>query len=111
MAYIPANTTFSGDGNQGFQLGQNYGTVSNSFVLPAGQSHYERCLAGLMLLTPSLSSIEQPKTPPSPSSTVPFSRDPDFVDRPDILAWIHEKCERPAARAALVGLGGIGYVK
>jgi hypothetical protein len=46
-----------------------------------------------------------------PFSTVPFSRDPDFVDRPDILAWIHEKCVRPAARAALVGLGGVGYVK
>jgi hypothetical protein len=46
-----------------------------------------------------------------PFSTVPFSRDPDFVDRPDIQAWIHEKCVRPAARAALVGLGGVGYVK
>jgi hypothetical protein len=33
------------------------------------------------------------------------------VDRPDILAWIHEKCESSAARAALVGHGNIGYVK
>jgi hypothetical protein len=33
------------------------------------------------------------------------------VDRPDILAWIHEKCARPAARTALVGLGGVGYIK
>jgi hypothetical protein len=38
----------------------------------------------------------------------PFCRDPDFIDRPDILAWIHEKLARPAARAALVGLGGVG---
>jgi hypothetical protein len=45
-----------------------------------------------------------------PFSTVPFAPDPNFVDRPDILAWIHEKCTRPGARAALVGLGGIGLV-
>ncbi|ORY63343.1 heterokaryon incompatibility protein-domain-containing protein [Pseudomassariella vexata] len=43
-----------------------------------------------------------------PFSTVPFSRDPDFVDRPEIQAWIQDKCARPAARAALVGLGGLG---
>jgi hypothetical protein len=41
---------------------------------------------------------------------VPFARDPDFVDRPEILAWIRGKCMEPAARAALVGLGGVGYV-
>ncbi|RYP63778.1 hypothetical protein DL771_009111 [Monosporascus sp. 5C6A] len=42
-----------------------------------------------------------------PFSTVPFSPDPDFVDRPEILAWIHDKCAGPGARAALVGLGGL----
>lgn len=45
-----------------------------------------------------------------PFSTVPFAPDPDFVDRPDILAWIREKCAGQGARAALVGLGGVGYV-
>lgn len=40
---------------------------------------------------------------------MPFRRDPDFVDRPDILAWIREKCAALASRAALVGLGGVGY--
>jgi hypothetical protein len=30
---------------------------------------------------------------------VPFASDPDFVDRPEILAW-----------ATLVGLSGVGYV-
>ncbi|KAL6406226.1 Kinesin light chain [Ilyonectria robusta] len=49
-----------------------------------------------------------PPTPCKPFSTVPFPPDPDFVDRPDILKWMHEKCARPAARIALVGLGGIG---
>ncbi|KAF1812000.1 hypothetical protein P152DRAFT_507770 [Eremomyces bilateralis CBS 781.70] len=44
----------------------------------------------------------------TPFSTVPFAPDPDFVDRPDILAWIHDNCARPGARAALVGLGGVG---
>jgi hypothetical protein len=45
-----------------------------------------------------------------PASTVPFLRDPDFVDRPEIMAWIRDKCADSAARAALVGLGGVGYV-
>ncbi len=44
------------------------------------------------------------------SSTVPFAPDPDFVDRPEILTWIRDKCAGPGARAALVGLGGIGDV-
>jgi hypothetical protein len=45
-----------------------------------------------------------------PFSTVPFAPDSDFVDRPEILAWIRDRCSRPGARAALVGLGGVGYV-
>jgi hypothetical protein len=45
-----------------------------------------------------------------PFSTVPFAPDPDFVNRPEILAWIRDKCAGPGARAALVGLGGVGYV-
>jgi tetratricopeptide (TPR) repeat protein len=45
-----------------------------------------------------------------PFSTVPFAPDPDFVDRPEISAWICDKCSRQGARAALVGLGGVGYV-
>ncbi|KAF3361351.1 hypothetical protein VdG1_00960 [Verticillium dahliae VDG1] len=49
-----------------------------------------------------------PPKPRKPFSTVPFPPDPDFVDRPDILKWMHEKCAKPAARIALVGLGGIG---
>ncbi|PVH90556.1 hypothetical protein DM02DRAFT_711452 [Periconia macrospinosa] len=45
--------------------------------------------------------------PPTPSSTVPFRRDDDFVSR-DSLTKIRKICARPAARAALVGLGGVG---
>ncbi|KAK4172406.1 hypothetical protein QBC36DRAFT_390435 [Triangularia setosa] len=49
-----------------------------------------------------------PETPPQLSATVPFSRDPDFVNRGDILDQINKRCSEPAARVALVGLGGIG---
>lgn len=47
-----------------------------------------------------------------PFSTVPFPPDPDFVDRPEILKWLHEERARvkAGARVALVGLGGVGYV-
>src|SRR5947207_6859804 len=47
--------------------------------------------------------------PPTPTSTVPFRRDRDFVYR-DILSEIHCRCSQPASRVALVGLGGVGYV-
>ncbi len=42
------------------------------------------------------------------SSTVPFRRGPDFVDRGDLLSWVDERCSQPAGRAALIGLGGVG---
>jgi hypothetical protein len=48
-------------------------------------------------------------SPPSPSSNIPFLRDPDYVDRQSLLDQIHEKLSMPASRAALVGLGGVGY--
>ncbi|RAH68518.1 uncharacterized protein BO66DRAFT_412795 [Aspergillus aculeatinus CBS 121060] len=51
---------------------------------------------------------ERPETPPHPLSTVPFRRDPDFVDRGTLLDQIREKCSAPASRIALVGLGGVG---
>ncbi|KAK8016096.1 P-loop containing nucleoside triphosphate hydrolase [Apiospora rasikravindrae] len=45
---------------------------------------------------------------PEPFSTVPFGRDPNFVDRPEILAWTRKTCNGSATRAALVGIGGVG---
>ncbi|KAF2470888.1 TPR-like protein [Lindgomyces ingoldianus] len=61
----------------------------------------------------SLVSSPSPLTNPSnqkpkPSSNVPFNRDRDFMDRPNILTWISEKCTGQSSRAALVGLGGVG---
>ncbi|KAB8229019.1 P-loop containing nucleoside triphosphate hydrolase protein [Aspergillus alliaceus] len=51
---------------------------------------------------------ERPITPPSPLSTVPFRRDPDFVDCGSQLDLIYEKGSVPGSRVALVGLGGVG---
>ena len=53
---------------------------------------------------------EYRKQQSEPFSTVPFGRDPNFVDRPEILAWIRNTCNGPATRAALVGIGGVGYI-
>jgi hypothetical protein len=49
------------------------------------------------------------ETPPSPLSTIlPFGRDPDFVRRDVLLEEICVKLAR-SGRAALVGVGGVGY--
>lgn len=53
--------------------------------------------------------IELPETPPSPLSTIlPFGRDPDYVRRGSLLKEIRVKLAR-SNRAALVGVGGVGY--
>ncbi|KAH0525875.1 hypothetical protein TsFJ059_009281 [Trichoderma semiorbis] len=51
---------------------------------------------------------ERRETPPPPSQLIPFPRDPDFVNRGDILDKISARCLEPAGRVALVGLGGVG---
>ncbi len=55
-----------------------------------------------------LAPLERHETPLAPSSSVPFSRDRDFVDRGNLLAQIEEKCAEAASRVALVGIGGVG---
>ncbi|WPJ65283.1 hypothetical protein SMAC4_13902 [Sordaria macrospora] len=72
--------------NQGFQVGQSYAPINAEFHLPP----------------------ERLETPPPPFATIPFSRDPDFVNRGDILDQIDQRCSEPAGRVALVGLGGVG---
>ncbi|KAJ5661492.1 uncharacterized protein N7477_009108 [Penicillium maclennaniae] len=56
----------------------------------------------------TMETLDPPETPPSPLSTVPFRRDPDFVDRGTLLDQIHEKGSIPGSRIALIGLGGVG---
>ncbi|KAI2669860.1 hypothetical protein LCP963914a_9880 [Penicillium roqueforti] len=74
-----------GNENRGFQIGDNHGSI-----------HAE------------IHPHERPETPPSPLSTVPFPRDPDFVRRDTLLDQISTKCLPPGSRIALVGLGGVG---
>ncbi|KAK3646859.1 hypothetical protein LTR56_008347 [Elasticomyces elasticus] len=45
--------------------------------------------------------LERAETPPEPTSNVPFRRDPDFIERGDLLDQIHAKISQPAARVAL----------
>jgi len=52
--------------------------------------------------------VERTETPPAPLSSVPFRRDPDYVQRGPLLEEVTSKLSRPAARVALVGLGGVG---
>ncbi|KAJ9485888.1 hypothetical protein VN97_g7463 [Penicillium thymicola] len=75
-------TTSFGSGNNGLQIGVNGGHITASFA--------------------------RPETPPEPSSTVPFGRDLDFIDRGSLLDQVHEKCSLPASRIALVGLSRVG---
>ncbi|MCJ1471355.1 hypothetical protein MMC07_010003, partial [Pseudocyphellaria aurata] len=79
----------SADNSLGFQIGQ---IPANHFSINAPINYYS------------------PRTgePPKPSSTVPFRRDPDFVECGDILAQIDTRLSLPASRVALVGLGGVG---
>ncbi|GAB7336927.1 hypothetical protein MBLNU13_g01769t2 [Cladosporium sp. NU13] len=85
------NTTFAG-GNRGFQAGTITGHVNAEF-------HHH---------APDTVVLERAETPPAPLSTVPFRRDPDYVQRGPLLEEITLKLSRPAARVALVGLGGVG---
>ncbi|KAK4978548.1 hypothetical protein LTR28_005076 [Elasticomyces elasticus] len=70
----------------GVGIGVNHAPVSAMFHLPP----------------------ERVETPPTPSSTVPLLSDPDYVDRPALRDKISTKLSTPAARVALVGLGGAG---
>ncbi|KAJ5682791.1 hypothetical protein N7462_005956 [Penicillium macrosclerotiorum] len=80
--------------NSGMQVGSNFGSITSHFHLPPGNWLQAR-----------------PETPPAPVSTVPFTRDPDFIDRGGLLDRIQEKCfgsPVPTLRIAFVGLGGVG---
>lgn len=55
----------------------------------------------------TVSRDTSPKRPLAPSSTVPFRRDPNFVDR-HIFPELNGKSQRPGSRVATIGLGGVG---
>jgi hypothetical protein len=87
MAQISHSVAFSGDGNQGLQVANSSGNINFTHV--------------------SVASQPERAENPSPSSTVPFRRDPDFICR-DIFPALIQRCSEPGSRTALVGLGGIG---
>lgn len=68
------------------------------------------CVYNLVLKNPlySILTCTERPPPPKPSTTVPLRRDPYFVDRSAIMSQIESKCTIPAARIALVGIGGVG---
>ncbi|SPJ87082.1 related to kinesin light chain [Fusarium torulosum] len=75
-----------GDGNHGLQVGQSNAPIHTTFKFPS-----------------------EPLEPtPPPFASVPFRRDPTFVNRGDILDQIGRQCSEPASRVAIVGLGGVG---
>lgn len=99
-----ASTSHSGV-NYGAQVGINYGTFTADFHLPPGKSGTE---PNKVKTSNCRFPLERPETPPSPLSTVPFTRDPDFVRRDKLVDQIHEKNSVPGSRIALIGLGGVG---
>lgn len=50
-----------------------------------------------------------PPQAPKPFSTVPFNKDPNFIERTEISEWLRDQTTEEGSRAALVGLGGVGY--
>jgi hypothetical protein len=51
---------------------------------------------------------QQTTTKVKPFSSVPFRRDPNYIERVSLLNEIRNKLSEPAGRAVLVGLGGVG---
>lgn len=51
--------------------------------------------------------IERNEAQPQPFPSIPFRRDPDFIDREGILEQMNQCCS-PAGRVALFGLGSVG---
>lgn len=98
-----ASLSFRGK-NDGLQVGDYRGSVTAEFHLPAGKLEGRNTLA----IVTNYRILVRPETPPSPLSTVPFPRDPDFVSRDKLLHSIREKNSVPGSRIALIGLGGVG---
>lgn len=73
-------------------------------------SRYISLLSQVASINPNLTFTGHLLPPLTPSSTVPFQRDPNFVDR-QILAEIDGKSQQPVSRVALIGLGGVGYTE
>ncbi|KAH8895810.1 TPR-like protein [Thozetella sp. PMI_491] len=93
-----------GHAQQSVVTGMNYGEiVTNNFHAP-GKGYNESVLSASQRLT----SIELPENTPEPTSFIPYSTNPDFISRGDLLDQILKRSSGPPGRLALAGLGGIG---
>ncbi|KAF2843949.1 hypothetical protein T440DRAFT_494281 [Plenodomus tracheiphilus IPT5] len=81
-----------------------HGGIDAHIAIPAPQCGP----GGIMNFNFGSYQADRQKQKPLPLSTVPFAPDPDFVNRPQIAARVRDKCAGLGARAALVGLGGVG---
>ena len=106
-----ANVISFGDANAGFQAGVVNGSVNTTFHLPPGKLRNRprsKSRGPKQALTDP--PQERRETPPPPSILIPFARDKDFVERGTTLDHVRKICAAPDSRAALVGLGGVGWV-
>lgn len=106
-AAIQYNTTTIIDQNQDLATDQKAMTDIQHETLKKMEEYF-----GQVQITP-----EQLELPPEPISTVPFNRDPEFIDRGTLLNEINERLSKlssdekhltSTSRIALVGLGGVG---
>lgn len=101
---------FVNERNCGVQVGDSHGVINNNVYFHPGTSSH-RALGKkffLPVLTVQSSAESKPKKL-VPYNTVPYRRDPDYVER-GILEDVFNQGLLPASRVALVGLGGVGYV-
>ena len=71
-------------------------------VLLAGNSAHERLRHLLIILV-------EPASPIKPIFSVPFRRDPYFVERESIFSQIEERAKASSC-VSLCGMGGMGFV-
>jgi hypothetical protein len=97
-----------GDNNTGLEAGVVNGNVDVTFNQAPGKLRNCRRAEGVRTSTNNSPALERRETPPSPSIFIPFARDADFVERGTTLDQLQQRCAASDARAALLGLGGVG---
>ena len=111
-AQVPPNLVSNSNLGAGAQKNSQQTGGSHNTLFTADTINYqgEHALGRIRWLSAALTAAvqERTRTPPPPSSTVPFHRDPHFVDRPQ-LEELEEKLSVWNKSVALVGLGGVGY--
>ncbi|KAF2844063.1 hypothetical protein T440DRAFT_60135 [Plenodomus tracheiphilus IPT5] len=87
------------------QTSEFHGPIAGRYVIPGTHTAAGGTTNFHIGYPPTHENTARPR---EPFTTVPFAPDPDLVDRPEIAAWVRDKCAGLGARAALVGLGGVG---